>query len=202
MVKLVHALALFVVLAALPRVAGAVVEPESKMEYPDTITVEAAGESYTLRATGVGLREKTFLQVDVYVIVSYILADAELGEDPAAAIRTQDVPKRIQMDLLRGFSREKLVNSFTDVIEKNYEDTSAFAAELETFLAYFDRDAEEDDQLVFSYLPDEGLTTTLNGEIKGTIAGHAFAEALWTVWFGEKPADDGLQRELLAALGG
>ena len=36
------------------------------------------------------------------------------------------MPKRIQMDLLRGFSREKLVNSFLEVIEKNYESTAAF----------------------------------------------------------------------------
>jgi len=68
------------------------------------------------------------------VIVSYILASADLGDDPGAAVRSLDVPKRIQMDLLRGFSRDKLVNSFTEVIDKNYDDTSAFAADLATFL--------------------------------------------------------------------
>ena len=181
-----------------PAAAGAIVEPETKVEFPDEITVEVAGQAQTLRATGVGLREKTFLKVDVYVIVSYLLAGAVPGDDPGAAVRNLDVPKRIQMSLLRSFSREKLVNSFTEVIEKNYDDTSAFAADLAVFLAYFQRDAEEKDELIFDYVPGQGLTTRLNGETKGVIDNFAFVQALWTVWFGAKPASDGLKRELLS----
>jgi hypothetical protein len=41
-----------------------------------------------------------------------------------------------------------------------------------------------------------GLTTELNGEVKGTIANPALTEALWTVWFGEKPANKGLRKAL------
>jgi hypothetical protein len=191
---------LAVLVLALPLTATAVVEPETKTEYPDEIDIEAAGETITLMATGVGLREKTFLKVDVYTIVSYVARDAGLGDDPGHDLRTLDVPKRIQMDLLRGFSRQKLVDSFQDVIDKNYEDTAAFAADLETFLAYFDRDAEDGDRLIFEHVPGRGLTTSLNGEVKGVIDNADFSQALWTVWFGEKPANDGLKRDLTAAL--
>ena len=106
------------------------------------------------------------------------------------------MPKRLQMDLRRGFSREKLVNSFSEVIEKNYDDLSAFEADMAVFMAYFDRDAQEKDRIVFSHVPGTGLVTELNGEVKGTIANPAFSEALWTVWFGEKPADKGLRGAL------
>lgn len=176
--------------------AGAITEPKTGVEYPDVITVEDA----ELHVSGTGLREKTFMKVDVYTIVSYASPGAAAGEDPGAALVAADAPKRIQMNLRRGFSREKLVNSFSEVIEKNYKDLTPFAAEMETFLAYFDRDAQENDTLVFDYAPGRGLRTVLNGEVKGEIASSEFASALWTVWFGRKPADKGLKRALLSEL--
>jgi len=183
-------------LALLAGVAGAVTESKTGVEYPDAVTVDGT----ELHVTGCGLREKTFMKVDVYTIVSYVADTAALGDDPALGIMAEDMARRIQMNLRRGFSREKLVNSFKDVIEKNYDDTSAFAAEMETFLAYFDRDAQENDTLVFDYVPGAGLRTTLNGEVKGVIDSPALARALWTVWFGAKPADNGLKKALLSAL--
>jgi hypothetical protein len=181
---------------AVPVVCLAITEPKTKTEYPDQLT---AGDA-TLVTTGVGLREKTFAKVDVYVIVSYVAEGTDLGDDPGRGLRTADVPKRIQMDLRRGFSRKKLIDAFESVIKKNYDDRSAFAADMETFFAYFDRDAEDRDQIIFDYVPGQGLTTTLNGEVKGTIDNLAFVEALWTVWFGEKPASGGLKKDLLKAI--
>ncbi len=193
-------IALLIALAslALPLAAGAIVEPKTGTEYSDTIDLGIAGESITLKATGVGLREKTFMKVDVYTIVSYV-NDSFVGTDGRDVV-AYDAPKRLQMDLRRGFSREKLVNSFSETIEKNYDDLTAFEADMATFLAYFDRDAQENDVLIFDYAPGVGLTTTLNGEIKGVIANVAFTEALWTIWFGEKPASGGLKKGLLSAL--
>lgn len=187
-------------LLAVPLVAGAITEPKTEMEYDDQVLVSANGQDISLIATGVGVREKTFAKVDVYVIVSYVEVGTELGDDPGAALRTLDVPKHIQMDLRRGFSRDKLIGAFEDVIKKNYKDMSAFEADMTAFFAYFDRDAEEGDEIVFTYLPGVGLTTKLNGAVKGTIENPAFVEALWTVWFGEKPASGGLKKDLLKAL--
>ena len=104
------------------------------------------------------------------------------------------------MDLRRGFSRDKLIGAFRDVIEKNYDDMSAFETDMATFFDYFDRDAEDRDKLLFDYTPGGGLTTSLNGEVKGNIDNLAFVEALWTVWFGEKSANGGLKKDLLKAL--
>jgi hypothetical protein len=191
-----------VALLLVPALALAITEPESGMQYPDTVTATVAGKSVTMTATGVALREKTFLGVDVYTIVSYVDATADLGDDPAASLRTIDAARRLQMDLRRGFGRDKLVDSFSSVIEKNYDDLSPFAADMATFLAYFDRDAQEDDRIVFEYLPGVGLVTTLNGEVLGTIENPAFTTALWTVWFGDEPADEGMREDLLSALDG
>jgi hypothetical protein len=183
---------------ALPLTAGAVVESKSGAEYPDAVMVKDGADMADLEVTGVGLREKTMLKVDVYTICSWVRVGVDLGDDPGKALRTIDAPKRIQMDLRRSFSRQKLIDSFQKVIEKNYDDTSAFAADMETFFGYFQRDAQDKDQIVFEYSPAEGLSTILNGKRQGAITNTAFVEALWTVWFGDKPADDGLKKALLS----
>jgi hypothetical protein len=186
----------------LPLSAGAIVEPKTETEYPDEVTVEADGMSHSLVVTGVGLREKTMLKVDVYTIVSYV--DGEnlaLEDDKGIALLEYDAVKQIRMDLRRSFSRDKLIKAFSSVIDKNYKDQAAFSADMETFFGYFDRDAEEGDVIIFTYVPGSGLRTTLNGEEKGTIENFEFVKALWTVWFGEKPANGGLKKAMLAALG-
>ena len=196
-------LASLVLLAFLvvPVAAQAVVEPKTNTAYPDELVVETEGGSYTLNATGTALREKTILKVDVYTVVSYLADGVTLEGDLGAAIVVVDAPKRIQMDLRRGFSKEKLINSFRDVIEKNYEDTSLFAADMDSFCGCFSRDAEDGDEIIFDYNPPTGLTIHLNGETKRVIENFEFVKALWTVWFGEKPANNGMKEKLLAEIG-
>jgi len=181
--------------------AAAVVEPKTGTEYPDQIAIDTPAGPAALVATGAGLREKTMMKVDVYTIVSYVDAAAVLGADPVAAILALDAPKRLQMDLRRGFSREKLVGAFVESIEKNYEDRGPFAADLAAFLAYFQRDAQKGDKIVFEYVPQVGLTTSLNGEVKGVIGNVAFVQALWSGWFGKYPVDAQLTRALISQVG-
>ncbi len=188
-------------LVTLPLVAGAIVEEKSEMSYPDEVTLDVGGKTAKLIVTGVGLREKTFMKIDVYTIASYMSAEGKLaGDDKGIALLEGKFCKRLQMDLRRGFSKEKLINSFKDVIEENYDDTSAFSADMDVFFAYFTRDAEENDVILFDYNPMDGLVTTLNGEVKGTITNFEFVKALWTVWFGEECASDGLKEDLLSTL--
>ncbi len=198
--SLIIRIALLTTLVALllPAAAGAVTEPKTGAEYPDAAVMDLPDGTVSMSVTGVGLREKTFLKVDVYTIVSYV--GEGFAGSAAEDVLAFDGPKRLRMDLRRGFSREKLVNSFSDTIEKNYDDMSAFAADMEAFLAYFDRDAQEDDVLVFDWKPGKGLVTTLNGEVKGVLENPAFAEALWTIWFGKKPASGDLKKALVSAL--
>jgi len=187
--------ALLLLLIAIPLTALAITEPDTKTVFEDAITVNGTD----MVVTGVALREKTFLKVDVYTIVSYVKKGATLGDDKAAGLLNLQEPKLLQMDLTRGFSNEKLKNAFSEVIEKNYDDMSAFQSDLDTFLAYFTADAEEGDKLVFGFCPAEGLKTSLNGTELGVIDNVAFVKALWTVWFGAKPANKDMRDNLVAA---
>lgn len=182
----------------LPAAALAIVEPKTGTEYPDRIVVESPRGPVTMAATGVGLREKTMLKVDIYTIVSYVDTTAVLGDSPTGAVLTLDVPKRLQMDMRRDIDRQKLIDVFLQTIERNFTERASFAADLQTFLGYFDVDAHQGDRLVFDYLPQVGLTTSVNGVAKGTIDNLAFVTALWSVWFGKYPADESLTRALVA----
>ena len=189
---------LMLVMFVLPLAAGAVVEEKTKTEYPDEITLGEGEQTITLKATGVALREKTFMKVDAYLIVGYVDASATLSDDKAEAFIELVAPKRIQMDLTRGFSADKLKNSFSESIEKNFEDLSAFQADMDLFLAYFTADAQEGDKLIFDFCPAKGLSTELNGETLGTIENVEFMKALWSVWFGKEPVNKGMKEKLLA----
>ncbi len=182
-------------LIAIPLTALAITEPDTETVYDDAITVNGVD----MVVTGVALREKTFLKVDVYTIVSYVKKGAGLGENKAAGLLNLEEPKMLQMDLTRGFSNKKLKNAFSDVIEENYDDMGAFQSDMDTFLGYFTADAEDGDRIIFGFCPAEGLTTSLNGTELGVITNVAFMKALWTVWFGAEPADEDMRDNLVAA---
>lgn len=179
--------------------AAAIVESKTGTEYPDTITIPTTAGDQVLTVTGAALREKTILKVDVYTIASYVAEGADLGGDRAAAILTLDAPKRLRMDLRRSFSREKLIGAFREVIESNYPDLTPIAADLAAFEAYFTRDAQSGDVIIFTWLPGQGLATELNGEVTGTIANPAFVEALWSVWFGGESVSQDMKANLSGA---
>ncbi len=56
---------------------------------------------------------------------------------------------------------------------------------------------EEGGRLTFTYSPDKGTEVDVKGESKGSIAGKAFADALFACWIGEKPATSALKKGLL-----
>jgi hypothetical protein len=199
MFQFLRAMALMLLL--IPLASSAMVEPDTKREYPDEIAVGTGEDAYTLVGTGVGLREKTFLKVDVYLLASYVDSEASFSGDQHIGLMEYQGNKRLVMDLTRSFSADKLKNAFREVIEKNYDDRSAFQDDMDTMLSYFVEEAREGDNLVFDYHPPVGLTTTLNGKVLGVIENFEFVKALWSVWFGEVCADKGVRKDLLKNLG-
>ena len=57
-------------------------------------------------------------------------------------------------------------------------------------MAKGDRDA-------LTYLPERGITLTINGRVKGTIAGEDFAQALFGLWLGGEPFNSRFKQALL-----
>ncbi len=184
--------------------AGSLVEPKTKTVFAERVTVAHGGKSATLVATGVGLRTRTIMKVDIYTIASYVCETADLaalaaGADGAASgLVTLDLPKRIQMEVRRDVGRDRLIGGLTSSIADDAARNPELQADLDRFVGLFDRDARKGDRIVFDYVPELGLVASVNGDVLGTITGTAMMRALWKVWLGEKPIDAGLKRDLVA----
>ncbi len=154
---------------------------------PDSVTVDGA----ELVLNGLGLREATFLKVDVYVAGLYLPAkssDAKqiLGKDQAA---------RLHMQFVRDVGKDSMVEAWTDGFAKNGAgpDLAERIATLNGWMA----DMNVGDTMTFTYVPGTGTAVDVRGETKGTIEGADFAKTLWSIWLGPKPPNAGLKKGLL-----
>jgi len=154
---------------------------------PDSITVDGK----TLVLNGMGIRKATIFRVKVYVAGLYLEKTSNSAEE---IIRSEQV-KRLEMVLLRDVDRDDIVDVWRKGLNKN-GDMAKLKGRFEQFARWMS-DLNEKDSLIFLYVPEHGVTVTLKGKVKGTIAGADFASALFAIWLGADPADDGLKSRLL-----
>jgi hypothetical protein len=150
-------------------------------KYPATIQV--AGK--TLHLVGGGYREATFLKIDVYRGVFYA---EKAGCDFKRMVTAEEV-KLLRMDFVRDVGAEKQ----SEAMQKNFKtqlpkDASAdLRTRTKTFLAVFDKDVNEGDDIEVRYVPGEGTSVRVNKKKRGpTIQGHDFMEVMWNIWFGKE----------------
>jgi long-chain acyl-CoA synthetase len=147
-----------------------------------------------LQLQGAGLRSRLF--VKVYAAALYV----PQRPATAAAIIDDARLRRLQLRMLRDIPAETLLTALEEGLAANSE-----AAELETLRPQTLQFAalmrglgkvREGDTVGLDFSA-EGVLVSLNGEMRGKVAGVAFGKALLRVWLGEKPADAGLKKALL-----
>ncbi len=128
----------------------------------------------------------------VYVGALYI----EPGGDPARVL--EDVPKRLEIQYLRGFSATDFVKATNTKVAQNVdvETLGRLRARLDRLNALY-RDVEEGDRYALTYLPGQGTELSYNGRPLGRVEGADLAAALFSIWLGRAPVDEGFKRELL-----
>jgi hypothetical protein len=157
-----------------------------EVRMPDSVTV--SGKQITLN--GMGLRKKFVF--DVYVAGLYV----ESPSRDAAQILGSDQVRRITMYMLRDLSRDKITEALRDGFEKNSKDQLPALKERLDQLAALIPDAKKGSTIVISYVPGNGTTLSTSND-QSVIAGKDFADALFSVWLGQFPVDDGLKKGLL-----
>ena len=156
---------------------------------PDQIQVD----SRTLLLNGMGLREATFLKVDVYVAGLYLETKSS---DPGAIIRSGQA-KRLVMKFVRAVDRKDLVKAWDEGFK---ESAGASLPALRDRVATFDSymsDVPNGAVMSFTSLPGTGVLVEIQGAAKGTIAGTDFSEALFGIWLDSHPPNPGLKDGLL-----
>jgi hypothetical protein len=183
--RAVAVLVLLTLSVATPATAGEL----AGVTLPDQIQVD----SRTLVLNGMGLREATFLKVDVYVAGLYLETKSS---DPAAIIHS-DQAKRLVMKFVRAVGRKDLVKAWDESFE---EGAGASLPALKDRVATLDSymsDVPNGAVMSFTYLPGTGVTVDVQGVTKGVIAGTDFSQALFGIWLGSHPPNPGLKDGLL-----
>lgn len=164
---------------ALAREVGGVQMPES---------VQVGGK--TLSLNGAGVRKKFLFSV--YAAALYVEAPSR----DASAVLSYDGLREIRVQVLRDLTRKQITEAIRDGFRKNAGDKmSALEARLEQLLGQLS-DLKKGDSFSVIYTPGQGTKLSRGGE-EITLPGKDFADALFSVWLGEKPVDGSLKKELL-----
>lgn len=154
---------------------------------PDTVQADG----HTLVLNGMGIRKK--FVVKVYVAGLYL---KQKSSEPAAILK-EDAPKRLVMHFVHDVSKQQLADGFEDSFKNNAPDAAkTVSADIQRFLGALE-DMKDGEEMAFTYLPGPGVTLSIRGKDKLTIAAPAFAQALFSVWLGPKPPNADLKKGLL-----
>lgn len=153
---------------------------------PDTVDVGGT----TLQLNGLGIREATMLQVNVYVAALYV----EQTSRDANAILGSDTKKRIVLHFVREVERAKIEEAFREGFQHNAPGTPR--AKIDRLIGWV-TDMREGQTMTFTYIPGTGTEFRVNNQVKGTIDGADFGRAVFSLFIGPRPPNPGLRSGLL-----
>lgn len=159
------------------------------IEFPPDLPVD--GQSLVLN--GMGLREATMLNLDVYVAGLY-LPDRETRAD---AILDANPIWQVDMEFLRHVDAEDIREAWNEGLENNGAEMKAMADSIGALDALV-RDLNAGDRLSFSHVLGKGLRVGMNDR-DTLIPGDDFARAMLAIWLGPNPPDADLRQGLLGA---
>lgn len=183
--KVVTALSLLLLSAATRASAGEL----AGVTLPDRIQVD----SRTLILNGMGLREATFLKVDVYVAGLYLETKSA---DPDAILRSGQA-KRLVMQFVRAVGRKDLVKAWDESFRESAGAALPALKERVATLDSYMSDVPSGALMSFTCLPGAGVAVEVQGVAMGVIAGDDFSQALLGIWLGPHPPNPGLKDGLL-----
>jgi hypothetical protein len=150
-------------------------------------------DGQTLQLNGLGLREATFLGVNVYVAGLYVPEKSSDGQ----RLASPDVPKHLTLRFVRDVGKEDVVSAYRESFKKNAGSKHGeIKDKVQRFLSWMGA-VKEGQRFTFTYLPQKGLKVDIAGNSKGTIEGNTFARVFFLIWLGEHPPNEGLKRGML-----
>lgn len=155
---------------------------------PNRVTVDGT----PLQLVGMGVREATVLNVNVYVAGLYL----ETPTRVAAQVINSAQKKRLMLQFVRDVDASDVREAMENGFKGAGGSAPAFRARLAQLVGYIPA-MREGGRLIFTYVPGTGLTVAVGGNVKGTIEGEDFARIFFTIWFGANPPNAGLKTGLL-----
>lgn len=151
---------------------------------PNAVTVD--GTRLTLN--GMGIREATMFNVDVYVAGLYVEERSRSG----SSIANSDTRRRLVLRFVRDVEKDDITEAFSD----GFSGAGGLAASIRRLNGWM-TDASEGTTFTFTYVPGTGLEVKVGNRVRGTIEGADFATAFFNIWLGSDPPNAGLKSGLL-----
>jgi hypothetical protein len=146
----------------------------------------------TLVLNGVGLR-RAYRFVKVYVAGLYLPAKTS---NPAEIIDPTK-PHTMVLHMLRSVTKQEMVEAWTKGFQDNAPQEWPTIAPRVDALQKAIPAMNKGDEIWFSHKPGEGVTFTLAGKASGRMEGDDFARALFSIYVGPKPPNEGLKTGVL-----
>jgi len=159
------------------------------IEYPD---ITAINET-ELILNGLGTREATIFNVDVYVAALYL----ETPRRDGYAICEAEELKRLILHFVRDVSAGDIAEAWAEGFVKNGgDDLTVYEDRIEILNSWM-CEMKDGDRMMFTYIPGTGLEVSVKGSVMGTIEGVDFTGVFFSIWLGDDPPNDGLRDGLL-----
>ena len=156
---------------------------------PDTVQV--AGK--TLMLNGMGVREATFLNLDVYVAGLYL---EQKSSDPSQILASPGA-KRLVLHFVRDVSKGKITDAWSEGYKKNATVPREQLQPQIDRLNGMMRDFKKGDEMTFDFVPGVGVMVSVGGQVPTVLPGDDFARSTLAIWLGAKPPNGGLKNGLL-----
>lgn len=156
---------------------------------PDTVTI--SGKTCTL--VGLGLRKKFFFKI--YVGGLYM---EHPSHNPKGVINDPGIKRVVMHFLYKEVSVKRMRGAWMDGFKDNLGDAfDTMKPKIDRFCALFTKPIRRGEEVWVTYLPQKGIQVTIDGKEKGIIPGKDFMKAVFSIWFGEIPADSHLKWGML-----
>ena len=159
------------------------------VSFPEQAQVDGS----TLKLNGLGLRQATFLKVNVYVAALYV---AHVSSD-AQTLLGSNTPKELILHFLHSASDDELKKAWEAGFEHNAKAQLPALQQRIDMLKNWMADMKSGQRLTFIHKPGAGIQVDVNGTVKGTIQGDDFATAFLSIWLGPHPPNADLKSGLL-----
>ncbi len=200
-------------------------EPATEIKFPAWIHV-GKGESKSRHdAVSLAVRTKTWFKVKVYAFGLYVdLKGAAPHLKPYAnkkwkelmkdrnfekAVLSDKYGKTLRLAMARDVDADDMSDAFEEALKPRIKaftkkgtekDRTQAAAAIKKFQGYFTKECEEDQVLVFTWLPGGRLLTSIDGKQMPEIKNLALCHALFDVYVGEDPISENGKEEFCKQL--
>lgn len=146
-----------------------------------------------LQLVGSGVRKR--LRLNMYAVALYCTSHPKSHKD----IIELDAPAAVRLELVSNLvSKETFENAVAHGFRNSTNNMpDRLKAEIAQFLNAFVEPFKKTDVFEFAYQPGIGTRVLKNGEVKTTVKGTEFKQALFGIWIGDSPIDEVLKNDLL-----